>query len=115
VSRKQAGLATVMLVALAVIAAGCSGSSDDDHEPTTATITISGFSFGEPITIRVGDTVAVTNDDGLTHTWTSSEGVFNSGGLDPGESFEFTFDEAGTYDFFCSIHREMTGSVTVEG
>jgi len=51
----------------------------------------------------------------IGHTWTAVDGEFNSGSLAEGESFDFTFDEAGEFDYFCSIHSEMQGSITVEG
>jgi plastocyanin len=86
-----------------------------DDQAVAATITISGFSFGRPITIVVGDTVRVTNDDPFNHTWTADDGSFGSGGLSTGESYDFTFEAPGVYPFHCSIHRDMTGSVTVEG
>jgi plastocyanin len=41
--------------------------------------------------------------------------VFDSGTLAQGETFEFTFEEAGEFDFFCSVHPDMTGTITVEG
>lgn len=80
-----------------------------------AEITIAGSSFGGPVTVSVGETVEVTNTDAIPHTWTSETGVFNSGSLGQGDSFSFTFEEAGTYPFICSIHPSMTGTVTVEG
>ncbi len=126
-----------VLIAVAVLAAGCGGSTSDQESPSTtqaatttteqstetsaadasngATITISGFSFGAPITIQAGETVTVTNDDSVTHTWTSRDGEFSSGSLNVGESFQFTFETPGVYEFFCSIHPAMTGSLTVEG
>lgn len=79
-----------------------------------ATITISGFSFGDPVTVGVGDTVAVVNNDGVPHTWTSEDDVFNLS-LSGGAQGTFTFDEPGEYPFFCSIHPSMTGTITVEG
>lgn len=79
------------------------------------TITIAGFAFSGPSTVSVGDTVEVVNNDGVTHTWTSTEdGVFNLS-LAGGASGTYTFEEPGEYQFFCSIHPSMTGSITVEG
>lgn len=107
-----------------VLVTACSGGGEDATTtvPSTttpqtgdATITISGFSFGEPLTVAVGEEVTVVNQDALPHTWTSSEGIFDSGSLSRGEEFSFAFDEAGEYQFVCSIHPEMTGSITVEG
>jgi plastocyanin len=83
-------------------------------EPTLA-ITIAGFMFSGDETGVVGDTVAVTNSDNVGHTWTSTDGAFHSGVLSNGDQFVFTFDEAGTYPFFCQIHTDMTGSITIDG
>lgn len=79
-----------------------------------ATITIASFSFGSPMTVTVGEEVRVVNQDGVPHTWTSTDGLFDSGSLSGGQEFIHTFGEAGEYDFFCGVHPEMTGSITVE-
>lgn len=79
----------------------------------TAEIIISGFDFGDPITVGVGTEIRVTNRDTTAHTWTSLAGLFDSETIDPGESFEFTFDTAGTFEFLCVIHPQMTGTITV--
>ncbi len=82
----------------------------------TAAITIQDFAFGDPITVATGQEVVVTNSDGLAHTWTSTDAVFDSSSIaGGGGSFTFSFDEAGEYDFFCAIHPSMTGSITVTG
>jgi plastocyanin len=82
----------------------------------TAEIVISGFSFGSRQTIAVGTTVIATNQDPFTHTWTSADDIWDSGNLGMGETFAHTFDEAGTFSFFCKIHAtEMGGSIVVEG
>jgi plastocyanin len=112
-----------ILLVLGLSIVGCGGSDDPgtDTEPTSGdasgsvTITIENFAFSQPETLAAGGTVTVTNNDSATHTWTSDDDLFNSSGIDPGDSFEFTFDEAGTYTFFCSIHPNMTGSITVSG
>ena len=80
-----------------------------------ATINISGSAFGSSPTVAVGDEVEVTNNDAIAHTWTSSDGVWDSGSLGQGDTFSFTFEEPGEYPFVCVIHPFMTGKVTVEG
>ena len=67
------------------------------------------------ITVPTGTTVAWTNDDAPPHTVTSTDGVFDSGILDPGGSFSFTFNEPGTFDYVCQLHPQMQGTVTAEG
>ena len=86
-----------------------------EGDEVSATITIENFSFGEPIEVPVGSTVAVVNQDAATHTWTSDDGEFDSGNLASGERFSRTFEEPGEYGFFCEIHPGMTGRVTVAG
>lgn len=89
--------------------------------PTTApasptlSISIAGFRFSGDDTGSVGDAVQVTNSDNVGHTWTATDGAFHSGVVSSGETFTFTFDQPGTYDYFCQIHPEMTGTITIEG
>jgi plastocyanin len=78
-------------------------------------ITIRNFDFGAPLTVAVGATVTVRNGDGAPHTWTSNQGVFDSGPLGSGDEFSFVFDAPGEYSFLCEIHPSMTGSITVTG
>ena len=71
-------------------------------------------------TVAVGTTITWSNDDTAAHTVTSGNvnagptGVFDSGLFMAGGTFEFTFDEAGTYDYFCMVHPWMTGIIHVE-
>jgi plastocyanin len=71
------------------------------------------------ITIFIGDTVKWENPDSAAHTVTSGDiadghdGIFDSGLFMAGGTFEFTFDEAGTYDYFCMVHPWMTGEIIV--
>ncbi|MCX8103260.1 MAG: cupredoxin domain-containing protein [Candidatus Bipolaricaulota bacterium] len=68
------------------------------------------------VTVPVGTTVRWTNNGSLPHTVTSTSNprVFDSGTLDPGSSFEFTFKTPGQFPYRCSIHPAMTGMVIVE-
>jgi plastocyanin len=80
-----------------------------------AEIVISGFAFSEDITVPVGTTVIVRNEDGAPHTFTADDGSFDSGNIDGGATFEMTFSEAGTFAFHCNVHPAMTGTITVTG
>jgi len=66
------------------------------------------------VTIRAGSAVLWTNKDGAPHTVTAKDGSFDSGNLAQGASFSFTFQKAGTYDYFCAIHPSMKGTVVVQ-
>ena len=64
------------------------------------------------MTVAVGGTVTWTNDHDQPHTATAS-GVFDTGSLAPGESKTITFDKPGTYNYICSFHPFMKGTVIV--
>ena len=71
------------------------------------------------LTINAGDTVEWTNGDTAAHTVTSGSpangpsGVFDSSLIMGSASFENTFDEAGSYDYFCMVHPWMVGNIQV--
>ena len=70
------------------------------------------------VSIKVGVTVTWKNVDTAAHTVTSgkgaiSDGIFDSGMIMAGDSFNYKFDKTGTYDYYCMVHPWMTGSVTV--
>jgi plastocyanin len=67
-----------------------------------------------PITVAVGTTVTWTNNDSTGHTVTSNTGAFDSGALGAGKTFSFTFQTAGTYQYHCTFHAGMVGSVVVQ-
>ena len=85
--------------------------------PVHTAISISAFAFHpSTVSVPVGSTVTVTNNDApVTHSWTATGGAFNSGPLAPGVSYSFTFTQPGTYNFVCTFHSFMTGTVTVTG
>ncbi len=72
------------------------------------------------LTILVGDTVNWVNNDVAAHTVTSGSpqdgpsGVFDSSLVMGGTVFSHTFEEPGTYPYFCLVHPWMIGSVIVE-
>ncbi len=71
------------------------------------------------VTINVGDTVSWSNDDTAAHTVTSGQpakgpdGNFDSSLLMVGKTFDVTFDNSGSYDYFCMVHPWMVGEVQV--
>jgi plastocyanin len=66
------------------------------------------------LTITAGTQVTWTNQDGATHNVISNTGVFSSGDLSGGDTFEFTFDSLGTFPYHCSHHSGMNGTVIVQ-
>ncbi len=67
------------------------------------------------VDVLVGTTVAWKNDDSVNHTATAENDAFASGYIAPGGTFSFTFTREGTYEFRCTIHRQMRGEVDVFG
>ena len=71
------------------------------------------------VTVAQGATVTWNNDDSAAHTVTSGtpaeghDGLFDSGLFIAQTTYEFTFDETGTFDYFCMVHPWMTGIVNV--
>lgn len=67
------------------------------------------------ITVRVGDTVTWMQHDQAPHdvTTTSAPVAFRSPQLSQGQSWSYTFRQAGTYSYYCSVHPDMRASVTV--
>jgi plastocyanin len=81
-----------------------------------STITIAGFAFGQPLTVAPGATVEVVNSDAAPHNVTAADGSFETPDLAQDETATFTAPtEPGTYEFTCTLHPEMTGSLVVAG
>jgi plastocyanin len=87
-----------------------------DPQLTPKAVSI-GDNFFEPAdaAIEPGDTVTWTNNGTVPHTVTAENGLFDSGVLDPGESYTVDFDGQGRVTYYCTIHPEMRGSLTVGG
>lgn len=91
-------------------------ASDAAAGATAADVIIEGFAFDpQTIEIAAGDTVTWTNNDSAQHTVTldPAGSGFASGGLAQGATFENTFETPGSFDYFCEIHPNMTGTVVV--
>jgi plastocyanin len=79
-------------------------------------VTIKDFAFDPgDLTVAKGTTVTWKNDDSATHRIKSGDGSFDSKDLKNGDSFDHTFDTAGSFDYICGIHPSMKGKITVTG
>jgi plastocyanin len=99
-----------------VMLKGIQGIVAQDQSTSTNTVTIEDFSF-QPSTLAVpkGTTVTWHNQGSVDHTVTSDTmGLFDSR-ISPGKEFSFTFSTPGTYNYHCSIHTSMHGTIVVTG
>jgi len=82
--------------------------------PAETRASIDNFTFKpDTIPVPVGTTVVWENDDDIPHTVVSLDGTFRSSALDTEDKFSFTFDKAGTFEYFCSLHPHMKAKVVV--
>jgi plastocyanin len=129
-------LVLLACLALGLVVAGCGGDDDDDggggaqndEQPAESggdgeggagggtQVAMEGIKFNPAeVTVSAGDTVTWTNDDTVGHDVTGDG--FKSGdpgAMQNGDTFEHTFDKAGTFDYVCTVHPGMEGSVTVK-
>jgi plastocyanin len=116
-------LLAMALLAVALPLSGCAttGKTVSTAAATTAggagaknEIIIVGNAFKpDSLTIKVGDTVTWINNESYAHTVRAKNGEFDSGHIESGAKFSFTFDKEGTYDYICGIHTFMTGKIVV--
>lgn len=64
--------------------------------------------------LPVGTTILWYNIDSVDHTVTARDNSFDSGRISPNETFEYTFQQTGTLEYYCTIHPGMTGIVSIE-
>ena len=120
--RRLSCLVALSFFALLVFAPSAWAQQNQDmmgQQPTPKTwsVAIEDFYF-EPANaaIQPGDTIIWTNEGNTPHTVTSDDGQFDSGVLNPGQSFAVTFTGGnGTLTYHCTIHPSMTGSVSGGG
>ena len=95
-------------------------AKDGVHIIETPEKTDGRFNFFSPdnMVIKKGETVRWSNTDKIAHLFASFS-IIGKGGLftpniDPGASWDYTFEEAGEYYYLCFIHKGMLGKITVE-
>jgi plastocyanin len=106
-SRPTAGTSTNMPMASMSVTAPAAPVNGDQ-------VNIDNFAFvPATLTVRAGSTVTWTNHDEEPHTVAASDSSFHSPGMGTGGTFSHTFATAGTFDYVCSIHPMMHGTVVV--
>jgi plastocyanin len=82
--------------------------------PAETRASIDEFAFKpDTITVPVGTTVVWENKDDIPHTVVAVDRTFRSPALDTDDKFRFTFNKEGTFEYFCSLHPNMTAKVVV--
>ena len=87
-----------------------------EHQSVSVThnLTIENFRFSEATTtIKKGDKVVWVNKDAAPHTVTGYSGGPDSGTLDTGDTYSYTFTTPGTYAYHCKFHPQMSATITV--
>jgi plastocyanin len=101
----------------AVLAGGLLAAGALRAAPAGSTVGIDNFAFTPAtITVAAGTKVVWTNSDDIPHTVldAATARTFRSKPLDTGDSFAFTFTTPGTYQYICSLHPFMKGTVVVK-
>ena len=117
-------VATAALLLTFALGACSDDAEPDDAAPATSTdgsaeaggdaVAIEDFTYKPAdLKVKAGTTVTFTNKDDFAHTATANDKSFDSGNLDKDAAFEHTFEEAGTFEYLCTIHNSMTGTITV--
>ena len=96
--------------------AGTSSATGSPAAVAGDAVSIDNFAFAPAtLTIRAGGTVTWTNHDEEPHTVAATDGSFHSPGMGTGATYSHTFPTAGKFDYVCSIHPMMHGTVVVTG
>ncbi len=106
--RRRSFLCAAILIAATIFGVALARAEDP-------AIKIDNFTFApSTLTVKAGTNVTWRNEDDIPHTVASSARLFKSKALDTDDSFSFTFNDAGTYEYFCSLHPHMKGTIVVE-
>lgn len=94
---------------------GASSSHSGTARDTTIVIDMVDMVFAQDdLEIAPGTTVRWVNKDPVAHTTTSNDGLWDSSFLLEGQSYEYTFEEAGEYPYHCTPHPEMIATIVVD-
>jgi plastocyanin len=91
------------------------GGGKSSSASGSTTVSVKNFAF-EPqrLTVSKGTKVTWKFEDTTAHTATANDKSFDSKGLKSGATYSFTFTKPGSYQYLCTFHQYMTGTVTVK-
>lgn len=114
-STRTAGPARLILAGLLIAAAAAVATCGGARRPATHTVVIVDATRYAPatLTLEAGDTVVWVNKDIMPHTATSEAAGFDSGRIDPGQSWSYTVTKAGSFEYICTYHPTMKGRLLV--
>ena len=102
-------------LASALGAAALTAAATAPSRAAETEVRIDNFIFDPPrVMVKTGMTVKWLNVDDIPHTVASGTKAFKSKALDTRDQFSFTFTTPGVYEYFCSLHPHMTGTIVVE-
>lgn len=88
---------------------------ESDVKAAPNQVVIENFSFvPASLTVKAGTKVTWINKDDVPHTATDTDKRFNSKTLDTDDQFSFTFQQPGTYNYYCALHPKMTAQIIVK-
>lgn len=134
-SRRLTRIGLLAIAGGALLLGACGGTDETDSAVSTPTTTSADGGDGESVAtgttveiersryaplelqVGVGETVDFVNLDAVDHTVTSADGSsleYDSGAFGQDETFSQTYDEAGSFSYFCKIHPTMRATIIVE-
>jgi plastocyanin len=109
------GMGVAGMLAAAIPAIGAGGVASVAAATRTTTVEIANFAFApKDLTITAGTTVTWKNADDSPHRIADINGAYASAALDTEDSFSHTFATPGVYNYICSIHPYMRGTIVVK-
>jgi plastocyanin len=118
--------ATALVATAGLILSGATAAGAMTHTASTPTATTTAAKPAQvpiaknmftpaDLTVSVGQAVVWTNEDAAPHTVTTTSAPvkFDSGAFGQGKSWSYTFAQTGTYKYYCAVHPDMVGTVTV--
>ena len=117
-SRRAFALVAAVAIATACSSPAAPAATSAPPAAASVNIDVQGFKFPPNTDVAAGTKVTWTNKDSVAHTVTSGtrpnkDGKFD-GQLAASGTFSFTFTAAGTYQYFCTVHSSMNGTITVK-
>ncbi|MFO7935946.1 MAG: cupredoxin domain-containing protein [Bacteroidales bacterium] len=105
----------ILILITTLLIMGCeeNGTNGNDDGPAANEVWMQNIAFvPETLTVAAGTTVSWINKDDVLHNVTA-EGFTSSTNLGEGETYSYTFDQAGTFDYECTLHPGMEGTIVV--